>query len=817
MARCMMFFLWSMMAFAVSTPAADKLEVNAKEILLAKSAEIVSAGRGTGHWRTYGIPDGLAEDGVWSIFQDKEGFLWFGTLGGASRYDGETFVTFTTMDGLVSNSVRSIFQDREGLIWFGTHDGVSRYDGKRFVTFTPKDGLPPHIVWSTFQDRDGFLWFCTSGGGVSRYDGKEFVTFTEQHGLVSNVVRSMLQDQEGLIWIGTNAGVSRYDGERFTTVTEQDGLARNSVWSISEDREGALWFGTWGGGVSKYDGRDFITFTTEDGLAHNAVRSCFLDQEGALWFATNGGVSRYDSGRFTTLTTQDGLATNRTRLVFQDRDGIYWFCTQGGGVSRYDGEKMTTITTRDGLAHNNVYAIYQDRGGLLWFATNGGESRYDGERFTTLIAQDGLAKNNIRSIVQDRDGALWFGTDGGGITRYRPSSSIPPAVFIDAVLADRRYKDEFEVTISSTVQLTAFEFHATSFKTRPDVMTYRYRLEGYEEEWQTTNLRRVEYPDLPIGHYSFQVLAIDRDLVYSEKPAIVSLIVHPPYRIIALSCGFGLALVGLAISIAVSFKRRQERDRAREALLAEAEQELQTAHDMQMELMPTEAPQIEDFDLAGRCITANRVGGDIFQYFEQDDKLLVAMADVTGHAMDAAIPVVMFSGVLDNQMEEHDSLEEHFAKLNRSMHRNLDSRTFVCFTMAEIGRETRKLRLANGGCPPLYHFQAKTGEVVELETDAYPLGVRADTDYQAIEAQLEPGDWLVFCSDGIPEVENELEEQLGYERTLDVIQQACVEDLSAEETIDRIFEVVNAFRGEADQEDDMTCVVVRVENGERGK
>ena len=73
-----------------------------------------------------------------------------------------------------------------------------------------------------------------------------------------------------------------------------------------------------------------------------------------------------------------------------------------------------------------------------------------------------------------------------------------------------------------------------------------------------------------------------------------------------------------------------------------------TAHDLQMGLMPTKPPQIEGFDITGRCIPANHVGGDFFQYFQQDGKLSLCLADVTGHAMEAAVPVMMFSGVLNS-------------------------------------------------------------------------------------------------------------------------------------------------------------------------
>jgi ligand-binding sensor domain-containing protein len=83
--------------------------------------------------------------------------MWFRTLdGGVSRYDGKTFVNFTTKDGLAGNNVVSIHRDADGALWFGTtYAGVSRYDGKTFTTLTTKDGLANNAVIAIYQDPDG--------------------------------------------------------------------------------------------------------------------------------------------------------------------------------------------------------------------------------------------------------------------------------------------------------------------------------------------------------------------------------------------------------------------------------------------------------------------------------------------------------------------------------------------------------------------------------------------------------------------------------------------------------------------------------------
>ncbi len=331
-------------------------------VVSAGPGKVAPAGRGTGHWRTYDVTDGLADGIVQSIFQDREGHLWFGTYGGVSRYDGQTFTTLTTKDGLTSNYVSSILEDRDGHLWFSTQSGasisgggVSRYDGKTWTTFTTKDGLARNEVYSAFQDREGFVWFGTIGGGVSRYDGKTWTTFTTK-----------------------------------------DGLANNDVSSILQDLDGRLWFGTWGGGVSRYDGKTWTTFTTKDGLVSNVVAAMLQDRKGYLWFSCrNRGVSRYDGKTWTTFTTKDGLANNFVRSIFQDRDGHLWFGT-GNGVSRFDGQAFTNFTTEDGLSGNDVLSIFQDREGSLWFGTVDGLSRYDGDTFLTFTTKDGLGGHGCR-------------------------------------------------------------------------------------------------------------------------------------------------------------------------------------------------------------------------------------------------------------------------------------------------------------------------------------------------------------------------------------------------------------------------------------
>ena len=241
------------------------------------------------------------------------------------------------------------------------------------------------------------------------------------------------------------------------------------------------------------------------------------------------------------------------------------------------------------------------------------------------------------------------------------------------------------------------------------------------------------------------------------------------------------------------------------------EEELDTASRLLQDLMPQHPPQLSGFDVAGRCVAANHVGGDFYQYYSRSDgRLTISVADVTGHAMEAAIPGVMFSGILESQMESGAPLEELFGRLNRTLHKTLDKRTFVCLLMGELDPETGEFRFANCGCPyPFY--RSSTNETIELVQDNYPLSIRPRTIYEAVQTTLESGDRIVFCSDGIPEAMNSAEEMFGFERTSRAIRDGCADGLSASQVIDRLMGRVHEFIGSVPRADDMTCVVLGAE------
>jgi len=301
---------------------------------------------------------------------------------------------------------------------------------------------------------------------------------------------------------------------------------------------------------------------------------------------------------------------------------------------------------------------------------------------------------------------------------------------------------------------------------------------------------------------------------------------NPPWRVTSLvensdyvdhASERGLLLIVTALlfvamagtSIVVLTRRVEERSRKLAAARDRLEEELNAAHELQMGLMPKQAPADTSLDIAGRCQPAVQVGGDFFQYFElEKNRIAVAMADVTGHGMRAAVPTMVFSGLLSNQIIYSRTIEDLFLQLNRSLLNTLEKRTFICFALGEIDLEKRIVRLGNSGCPYPYHYSAKTNTIEEIVISALPLGLRPDQVYPVRELNVAPGDRIVFCSDGIMETSNADGELFGFERTAELIKVGCERDLASENMIDFVFDEVGNFSGEAEQEDDQTMVVV---------
>lgn len=434
-------------------------------ILLTLSSLIprpVLAQGDTGQWRAFTNADGLVDNRISAILQDRRGVLWIGTEAGLSRYDG-LFTTVTEVQAL-SSGVNDIFEAQDGSLWLGTNMGLVHFEPStaNWQVYTKASGLASDIIQSIATDADGQTWIATPDGvsywdagsgtwktlrtsdglasdnartvvlgpdramwiatdkGVSRYSTAtgEWSYLTIEQGLISNDVRAIAIGDDGTLWFGTADGVSQYSpfSGRWRHFTSEHGLGANMVLSIHVDSLGHLWLGTNSGGVSHYDPQAEIweTFTTNDGLSANFVRDIAEDRDGGLWFATPGGLSLYTGRAWTIAPVGDVGFVPINSLVWDDHQSL-WVATHGYGVWQMSSEGWIQHSTSTGaLLSDTVWTLYKDSRGGIWAGTEGGGLSYwDGTRWLTFTKADGLAENYVTTIKEGPDGRIWVGTTQG--------------------------------------------------------------------------------------------------------------------------------------------------------------------------------------------------------------------------------------------------------------------------------------------------------------------------------------------------------------------------------------------------------------------
>ncbi len=240
-------------------------------------------------------------------------------------------------------------------------------------------------------------------------------------------------------------------------------------------------------------------------------------------------------------------------------------------------------------------------------------------------------------------------------------------------------------------------------------------------------------------------------------------------------------------------------------------QEIQTAQSMQMGLLP-EPLEISGLDLAGRCLAANRVGGDYYNYLWMDAdqrKLAIVIADVAGHDMSAAIPAVMFSGMLEFAVKE-GAPSAMLSALNLPLCQQPKRTPFITCCVAIIDLTEKQMQWSKAGHPEIYHYQRGTDTVNELAAESYPLGVSLKAKYTDETVTLSEGDLLIFYTDGLPEAINPSGRVYSYNRLERSIHRAAQRDLSSMESIDQMIDDVRGFIENSEPEDDITIVVAKV-------
>ncbi len=425
------------------------------------------------HFRHLSINDGLSQNAVFSILQDREGFMWFGTKDGLNRYDGYSFTVFqndpfdsTTVS---SNYITTLFEDSRGVLWIGTLNGDLNCYQKENETFIhinyqsdTSGNLYNSKISSIAEDPRGNLWIGTAGNGLfklsltrenfSQIKSKHFAyNPDDKNSVSSNNISALFVDSFGILWIGTDNNLEEYNYskenfEHYIVTTKSPEASSfqgdNEIGAIYENKNAKFWLGTPSGLVlfNRSDGnyKLFPHHYNKFRFGWGRITGIIEDNSGKLWLSTPGELMKFDTDKkLYNYYRNDpfepsSISYNSISSLYCDSTGILWFGTSGKGINIYDPKKSrfsTLVRSKDEksrIAGFSIRSILEDNEGIVWISTDvlyrwdrkSGELKsYE----TTSNRPDDFGNTGIWSMVQSANGNIWFATSRG-LYKYNPQT-----------------------------------------------------------------------------------------------------------------------------------------------------------------------------------------------------------------------------------------------------------------------------------------------------------------------------------------------------------------------------------------------------------
>lgn len=276
----------------------------------------------------------------------------------------------------------------------------------------------------------------------------------------------------------------------------------------------------------------------------------------------------------------------------------------------------------------------------------------------------------------------------------------------------------------------------------------------------------------------------------------------------------GLILIGGVLAAVVASRIRSHvaaalREAELKSQLEQVNHDLDIARSIQQDLLPSQSPRVENFDVAGWNEPANQTGGDYFDWQTlPDGRLAISLGDATGHGIGPALVSALCRAYARASLVVDDEHHQVLDRLNRLLADDLSANRFVTFALIFLDPKKSEVEILSAGHGPILWYKHGTHEVENLEAQGIPLGMIASVSYdQALVKRLAPNDMIVVVTDGFYEWENAKGEEFGLQRLESVILQS--HDCSAEEVISQLRFSVEEFCGGTEQKDDLTAVVLK--------
>jgi ligand-binding sensor domain-containing protein len=365
---------------------------------------------------SYSIAEGLPQSQVSSIAEDEKGYLWVGTLGGLGKFNGSTFVNYSTKDGLLNNRITSLncFDQK---LWIGHEGGVSLLQNNKIRKWAFPNKNKNVNVSAIRKFHDGYA-IATNGGGIYFINAKFQIRNIELKSEDQNRVRGLLVvDKE--LFVATRGGLLKTnDLYHFRIIKGADTL---NISGITEKNDEII-LTTFDTGVFKFNLSTKTVKPIGEIPTQSGIRNCIFDSRGNIWIPSRQGIIIIDkNGKSRIIDQNKGLPLDAISNIFEDRNGTIWIGSEGKGLFRFPGDQFVYFNVNSGIQSELITAGIENSPGYFLFGTyDKGLIEYKKNENFQLRE---LPNNTIWAIEKDQNGFIWMGSEAG-LFRYHLNHKI---------------------------------------------------------------------------------------------------------------------------------------------------------------------------------------------------------------------------------------------------------------------------------------------------------------------------------------------------------------------------------------------------------
>lgn len=386
-------------------------------------------------FNTYQIEDGICDRYVYTINQDRNGYLWLGTGGGLCWFDGITFRSDVITDSIPEGYVRSSFRDSKGTLWFGHDDGsVSFYNGQN-LNILHTEGLTYSRINDIKEDSQGNLLFASQNNGILVVDPADTTTLRLKD-IGPLLVFSIEFTEDNKLLVGTQDSICIFsyldEGRDPVYIGKVDSLPETRYQKIFRDSSGGFYLGTSDKGVYRilysedgFSGSPVQNIGESIGLGRDNIQNIFEDFEQNIWLSTfRKGVVKLElsgepepSGRHQIYSQENGLEFNNITGVFQDLEGNIWIGTYGNGLALLLNEAFVFYDFTEKESGSNITALIEHNE-QYWLGSEKGIAQTGkniDEESVNYPGSSEMAGSSVSSLYRDPEGNIWVGTSNQGL------------------------------------------------------------------------------------------------------------------------------------------------------------------------------------------------------------------------------------------------------------------------------------------------------------------------------------------------------------------------------------------------------------------